>query len=415
VKRYLLLTTVSLLLILLSVWLVSYGLDQRRVHYGEFTYGEVDIERLPRSPGVLYGMGLQAWQELDADRAAKLFRQVVVRDPLYMDAWLKLAEAEIEAGNEDLARKIGAFCHTKISRVLRWKQSHTLLAHDLAMQDIFRHNLNYLVDRKKWLPENFYLLDTHTKFETDRALVLLSTGNWPAYLEWLISWERTEAAQTVWDAIEVSSAITGELLETYVHYLVSQKDVAHAAGLWLQYTGIAGMSNAGFEKKITQKGFDWRIANGGDTKSWQYRQVYGQSQKGSYALRVSFLGKENMAWHHIYQVVPVTSEQPYRLTFWWKSKGITTDQGPFVEIYSYDSKGLYVRGPMTLGSRIWTQVAIDFSPPADCHAVVVRLRRNESLRFDSKIQGVLWVDEFALTLQKPKQEIGVRSRISAAR
>jgi hypothetical protein len=395
-KKYLFLTIISVLVIVLSFWLVSFGLDQRRVYYGDFAYGEKNVEELSLLPGVLYGFGLQAWREFDACRAAGLFRQVVVRDPLYMDAWLKLAEAEDEAGNEKLARKIAAFCDTKISQVLRWKQSHTLLAHDLGMQDIFRHNLNYLVEHKKWLPDIFYLLDTHTTFETDRALALLARGNRKAYLAWLMRWNRVDGAKTVWEAIEADGDDSDDLLQDYVHFLVSQKNVTPAALLWQQHTGLHGMINSGFENKIMGHGFGWRISNGKDGKTWLGRRVYGWSRKGTHALQFSFLGKENLDWHHVYQIVPVTPEQPYQLTYWWKSKSITTDQRPFVEIYSYDAKGLYLKGPMALSSHDWMPVDMTFIPPSDCHAVVVRLRRNESLRFDSKIQGELWVDEFKM-------------------
>jgi hypothetical protein len=140
------------------------------------------------------------------------------------------------------------------------------------------------------------------------------------------------------------------------------------------------------------------MPNRRNEKTWQGRRVYGQSRKGTHALRISFLGKENLDWHHIYQIVPVRPERAYQLTYWWKSKSITTDQGPFVEIYSYDVRGLYKKGPMAVGSRDWEQVDVAFTAPADCHAVVMRLRRIASLRFDNKIQGILWVDDFAMTV-----------------
>lgn len=400
-KRYVLLISVSLLLILLSVWLVLFGLDQRRVYYGDISYGEKDVKGLARFPAVLYGFGVQAWRELDAGRAAELFRQVVVRDPLYMDAWLKLAEAENERGNEDLARKITAFCDTRISQVLRWKQSHTLLAHDLSMHNIFRHNLNYLVDRKKRLSDTFFLLDTHTRFETDRALAFLDRENRSAYLAWLMKWKRAGAARMTWKAIEADSDVSDELLQNYVHFLVSQKDVAPAAILWQRHRGMHGMTNAGFEDKIMGHGFGWRISKN-KAKTWQSRRVYDHSRKEANALCVSFLGKENLVWHHIYQIVPVIPEQRYQLTYWWKSKKITTDQGPFVEIYSYDVKGLYEKGPMALGSCDWMAVTVGFTAPEACHAVVVRLRRNESYRFDNKIEGMLWVDEFKMERINPE-------------
>ena len=88
--------------------------------------------------------------------------------------------------------------------------------------------------------------------------------------------------------------------------------------------------------------------------------------------------------------------EKYRLTYEWKSRGITTDQGPFVEVCSYDKHGLYQAGPMITGSRSWHEKAIEFEIPADCRAAVVRLRRRASMRFDAKISGMVWIDGFRL-------------------
>jgi hypothetical protein len=383
----------------ISVWLVSFSLDQRRVHYGMYADGDMSLSSLPE---VLYGFGQQKWDHLDADGAVTLFRQVVARDPLHMDAWLKLAEAESETGNVNIARKIVVFCDARAGQVLRWKQAHTLLAHDLDEEDIFRKNLNYLVDRKKWLGDLFFLLDTHTKNQTDQAISLLAPANRPAYLEWLIQWEKVAAAQTVWAAIAAGGGVTDALLENYVHFLVSQKRMVTATALWQQHAGKFGMTNPNFEKEISGKGFGWRMHVSKEEKAWQGRRVFGQSHQGAHALQISFYGRENLDWHPIYQVVPVTPEKPHQLTFWWKSKGITTDQGPFVEIYGYDADGLYQKSPMVLGSRDWSQEKVTFTPPANCHAVIVQLCRNESLRFDNKIRGVLWVDDFSIQRQEPE-------------
>ena len=100
--------------------------------------------------------------------------------------------------------------------------------------------------------------------------------------------------------------------------------------------------------------------------------------------------------------------QSYRLSYGWKSKWITTDQGPFVEIYGYDQKGLYHKGPMITGTNLWHTEAIEFAPPEECHAVVVRLRRLPSRRFDSKIAGTLWLDDFKI------EEVGAESSMLKA-
>jgi hypothetical protein len=113
-------------------------------------------------------------------------------------------------------------------------------------------------------------------------------------------------------------------------------------------------------------------------------------------LRVNFSGRENIAFHHVYQIFTAETQTKYRLTYAWKSQGITTDQGPFIEVYGYDKEGLYETGPMVTGTQKWHEVSIEFDVPEGCRAAVVRLRRLPSSRFDSKIRGTLWLDDFRL-------------------
>jgi len=82
----------------------------------------------------------------------------------------------------------------------------------------------------------------------------------------------------------------------------------------------------------------------------------------------------------------------------YKSTGITTDQGPFVEVYAYNMKGLHKTGKMITGTNDWRQETIAFMPPEDCHAVVIRLRRLPSNRFDCNIEGTVYLDNFKLNI-----------------
>jgi hypothetical protein len=51
---------------------------------------------------------------------------------------------------------------------------------------------------------------------------------------------------------------------------------------------------------------------------------------------------------------------------------------------------------MIKGTNLWQTETLEFTPPEECNAVVVRLRRLKSRRFDSKIAGTLWLDDFKL-------------------
>jgi len=178
--------------------------------------------------------------------------------------------------------------------------------------------------------------------------------------------------------------------------LIDHKRIRSALDIWQQYTNKSGgLTNPGFETRITDQGFDWRYQDNKNGQ-WEIKRVFSESAEGNYALQIRFTGKANVVFHHLYQIVAAPPSQRYRLTYRWKTHGITTDQGPFVEIVGYDGKGLQQSGPMMTGTRGWHQEVIDFTMPMDCHAAVVRLRRRKSMRFDSKIRGRLWVDDFHL-------------------
>ena len=77
-----------------------------------------------------------AWSRGNAHEASEFFQQTVLKDPLYMDAWLRLAESEAALGRPEKSRKILIFVEALISGIFRWQWNRMLLARDLGMDDI---------------------------------------------------------------------------------------------------------------------------------------------------------------------------------------------------------------------------------------------------------------------------------------
>jgi hypothetical protein len=223
----------------------------------------------------------------------------------------------------------------------------------------------------------------------------LEPANLPAYLDWLMRWGMTDDSLAVWQVLTAIGEPDGDTALRYAHFLVDRKRIDASAEIWEKATGSTGLTNPGFENDISGLAYDWRYWKEKDG-NWALKRVNARTAEGSHALRIEFNGRENLAFHHLYQIFTVDPQTTYRLSYAWKSRGITTDQGPFVEIYSYDKKGLYQAGPMIMGTHGWHEESIAFETPADSHAAVVRLRRRTSMRFDSKIRGVLWIDNFRL-------------------
>ena len=317
-----------------------------------------------------------------------------------MGAWLKLAEAEAAAGRPDKARDIVAFVARRADGVLFWQWPTALMAHDLGLEDVLRHGLNRLAEREWKLADTFNLADAHFRGDAAATLAALEPAAWPAYLEWLMRWGRLEDARLAWASLAADGTPDDDIRLKFVNFLISRKVIAEAAAIRRASGRPGDMTNGGFEQRVTHKGFDWRWGQS-PAKRWSVHQAFGEGRGRGTAARIVFYGQDNVAFHHLYQIVPVTPGVPHRLHWWWRGRALTTDQGPFVEVYGYDCRGFRAAGPMLTGTRDWHAETLVFTPPADCQAVVVRLRRDKSRRFDSKIAGTVWLDDFNIESVPP--------------
>lgn len=377
----------------------------RIIHQGNVAITQEEPRRFEKYADAQFAYGMRSWLDQDPQTAADFFRQAVSRNVLHMDAWLRLAEAEAALGREENARSILVFTKRMTDGVLRWKWAQMVLALQLDMEPLFCGNANDLLARKVLERDTLQLLHTHFNGDSQAVIAVLEPQHLAGYLDWLIRWGMAEESQTVWRAMTAQYTAPTDTALRYAHFLIGHKRIRSALSIWQQYTNPSGaLTNPGFEARITGQGFDWRCQDG-KKGQWEIKRVFSERAEGNYALQIRFTGTANVVFHHLYQIFAAAPTQRYRLTYRWKSRGITTDQGPFVEIVGYDGKGLRQSGPMMTGTCGWRREVIDFTMPMDGHAAVVRLRRRKSMRFDSKIRGRLWLDGFHLEqIQNDPQE-----------
>ena len=391
---------ITLLLIGLATWLMVHNSLHRVEFHKNYAYSMDEIETFRHFPKALYHIGLKLWFDNNIIGAARFFRQTVDQNMFDMDAWFKLAQARIAKGDSNTAHAILRFSEHLPENVFRWKWDQILLANELGAKKTFIKGINFLVKHGKKLQDAFQLFDGFTNRNSNLAIQELDTENLPSYLEWLMRWGRSEDAWIVWKKIVERGVQDEDTRLKYIHFLVNLKQIERADQVRKgSKEDVEGMTNAGFENEITNRGFDWRYTPDQKGK-WTIRRSMTSAVNGTYCLTIRFEGKENISFGHLYQIVPVIPETQYLLTYKWRSRDLTTDQGPFVDIHGYDCDGIYAKGPMMLDTHGWQKQDIEFAVPKGCHAVVVRLNRRPSKRFDSKIAGRLWLDDFTLTLQK---------------
>jgi hypothetical protein len=392
---------ITVLLATCGWWMFQYNWRQRPIANKAYRFTAQEANRLQAYPRAQYQYGQRAWFQNDLDEAAGYFRRAVTSDVLYLDAWHRLAEVAAAAGRQRSARDILAFTTGLTRNVYRWKWQQMLLARELGDERVFFQNANYLLSHEVLEQDALQLLHSYFGGDEEAVAGVLETAHWEAYLKWLMRWSMVDKTLTIWQRLMESQLPDTELGLKYAHFLLHQKRIKASWDIWRRYRGGEQITNPGFESDITQRGFDWRFRNE-RSENWQIRRVSDTSHEGDYALKIDFKGRENVSFHHLYQIIAAESLAQYRLSYAWKGSNITTDQGLFVEVSSYDSKGLYTVGPLMVGSSDWRQEVIEFTLPENSQAAIIRLRRRPSHRFDNKISGTLWVDDFRIERLSPE-------------
>ena len=386
---------VTLILVLLSTWLISSSRQRLSVHRAHFSYTAEEGRQLRNYAAAQYAFGYHFWFYNQFQPAEKYFRRAVVADMLYVDAWIKLGQIGASGGDPQKARQILAYTDRLTRRVFRWKWPQTLLALKLGLHDLFLRNINALVPFPAMRQNALFVLDQHDNGNALAAALSLIPANRPFYLDWLMRARRVKDAIAVWPQLDPETTGNDALQIRYVNFLLANKYVAEAKNVWLR-AGHTGITNPGFERPILRRAFGWHIM-GPRKKSWSVRRMFISGQKTGRVLQIAFNGTENVNFYHVYQIVPVDPGKKYELTYEWQSDEISTDRGPFVEIYGYGCKGLYAHGPMMTGTHGWHPEQVAFTVPESCEAMVIRIRRRPSYRFDSKISGRLFIDDFRLS------------------
>ena len=387
-------TLLAVFLAILGGWLLIYSWQARRVTMRSFDITLEAANRLDAFPVAQYEIGYQFWFQNQSAAALNLFRRAVTLDFCYLDAWLKLSEIEAALGNRRKAKAILEFTNQIAPNVYRWKWRQTLLAHSIGLEHVFIGNINDLIPFPKNRQNALFLLDQKYGEDTAKILKILASDNYIPYLEWLMGGRRVDDVQEVWRKLDDHDKEKPVLLSRYVNFLLHNERVADAIGVWRQ-AGHSGITNPKFEEEMVNQGFGWRYHNPG-TEEWVIKRKYLLQSEREHVLQIAFFGQQNLSFGHFFQILPAYPGKKYRLTLDLKSRQLTTDQRPFFEIYGYECEGIYVRGPMLPESADWHEAAIEFDVPEACEAVVVRLRRLPSKRFDSKISGMLWMDNFII-------------------
>ena len=334
--------------------------------------------------------------EADLATAEILIQYALKVNSYYIPAWLSLAELYNDKGDENRAGEILAYVAQLTQEVKRWRWEKTLTAYQLGITEMLPEELHYIIREIPGKSRNdaLQLAFTHWK---DPETILENVGqeNLIHLFNFCIKEKNATAALYYWRVIEA----TGEKWErrellNFIEMLMSAGEVAEAAAVWRkQIDPDTLFYNGNFSNEILRKAFGWRLAKDKDVALQLMPDEGGGKSK---VVEVRFKGWNNINYHHLFQVVPLEGNARYRLTGSLKSRKLTTNERPFLEVDGYKCNSTPIKSEMVEADQEWKEFEVEFGVSQECSAMVVRIRRNETRHLDNKISGRLWIKDFKI-------------------
>jgi hypothetical protein len=328
---------------------------------------------------------------LDPAGAAEFYRKAILEGPSFIDAWIGLARAQIVNGQNEQARKTLDIIAPTLTSISTWKLDELLFAYCLHEEQYFDRCYNYILS---YLPHR-----------VPEASLTASQfwGGWQEVVLHVFYWNRPVLLSVLMDRREVDAAVAlfkimekeGSHLEEndqlrFCDFLISNDRIKEAKAVWRLWRkkDTSLIDDGRFETAPLNRAFGWRFRNDPDVL---VERATGSPCSGDSCLHIHFKGSGNVNCDLAYQIVPVKPETPYCLCFARKSSSLSTDRGVFLMVNGYRDEKFNIASQPVLGDSPWKEDKIEFSAPAGCEAIVLRVRRNESLMMDNKISGDYWL------------------------
>ncbi len=346
------------------------------------------------------------YTDMDADAAISHYRKALAGQPLFMDAWMALAQAELIMGRREEARRILSLATAPLAQVSYWKWKELLLAFDLGEEENFERCFNFILGRTPWRAPD--ACELAARFWGGRANVIGHTApdNYCTLMEDFIESGSPEEALSLWDAMkaphknregdERACFPDNKLISRLCDFFLSRSMIEPAVRVWKEWPGSGDfpIHDGEFESEPVNGGFGWRLGRHSEVT---VERSSRNAHKGRYALHLRFRGAENVKFDQVSQLAPVLPGGRYCLGFARRSRNITTDQGVFVRVSGYACGGDWqVAGRPVAGSTPWEAETLEIEVPGDCRIIRIQVCRTKSRKLDNKIIGDYWLDSVEL-------------------
>lgn len=381
------------------------ALSAIQIHYALYTQTEYSrnenvsaLHKYQTNPYLLTWLGKQKHLfEADLEMAKSLYQKALVLNPVYVPAWLGLAEVQSDRRDKQNANAILEYCNSLLTDVKRWRWDMALVAYQFDRKDILAQDLSYIIREIPGKVRNDALRMAFSQWpDTNELQEQLGDDVLEHLFRYAIRKRKVVQGLILWDTFKTEEFENKEKETlTFVNMLMRQGEVESAATIWRKYINPSSLFfNGDFSKAPLQTAFGWIIKK---TKGSRWYLQKGTKNVPHSSLHFHFKRLENTNLYKVYQVVPLQGGKVYALKGEIKTKSLTTDQLPFIEAYGYKCKAPRNKTDMVSSNQDWTPIYLLFEVPEECDAMVIRLRRRESTRIDNKLAGDIWLAKFSIT------------------
>jgi len=207
----------------------------------------------------------------------------------------------------------------------------------------------------------------------------------------------------------VSGQISDEERQNLVTDLLSSQQFPAAYEVWMsggeknRRNHLAGsrpsIVDGGFEEEIrpsANPSFGWRIERSQIIKASLSRR---EPHSGSKSLLIEWNGDPQPWVSAASQLMLVSPNKSYRLSFWARAEELVTAGSPIVMVSApgKTERLLAYSTPLAQAPNEWRQYSLTFQTDANMQAITVTVRREECSSRPCPIFGRLWLDEFTLS------------------
>jgi len=360
------------------------------------------LRHLQYNPYLLTEYGKQAhYIEGNLLKAYTLIQHALINNPLHIPAWLELCELKSDSGDAVTAMNILYYINTISVDTSSDRWEKALVAYRLGQLNILAKDLSYIIEK---LPEKRHqaLNLAFSVWEDPLELLKrLGSRNITHIFNFSLTPDGLPRAVAIWPIFQ--HVIKGEdkensykdILLRFINLLMTYDEIALAKEIWNEYISDGNLLyNKGFSSKTLQTAFGWRLLNNKGYTS-EFGSVFSESN--TISLHIKFLGTHNLDDNIIEQIVPLEPDTRYLLTGFLRTKNITTDQKPFVQITGYNCDAQQHIMPLDKATQDWSRFTIKFDVSKECQAMRIQFRRRKSNEFDCLISGELWVKQLEIT------------------